>query len=306
MKRLAVGSLVAILILTTGFLVFRRTLKSWWKAKEPWAGRFEDPEGLAVDAEGNVYIADEDRGLFWMVDKAGKELAKIREIEGLGVLTSGDSLVVLGPGHVIVIGAAFNVIEVEIAAGKAKVLRWVGRKGTAPGEFGDPEGIARDATGDYYVTDEDNRRIQIFDKDLKFLREWRVQNDPESVCIAGDRVFVTFSKDDYIACFDRQGAEKFRFGETGGGERQFRNPDCAAVSPEGRLYVTDQKNNRLQVFDLEGRFQFAIGQRGKLPGQFEDPEDIAFDRDGNLHVADGGNHRVQVLSPAGKPIRVIE
>jgi sugar lactone lactonase YvrE len=273
---------------------------------EAWAGRFQDPEGMAVDAEGNVYIADEDRGIFTMVDRDGKTVAQLKNLNGLeGPLTSGDSMVILSPGHVVAIGL-HNLVEFEIGVGGGKLVRVVGSRGPDPGQFEDPEGISRDASGELYVTDEDHRRVMVFDREGKFARLWKVPDDPESVCVHGDRVYVTFSKANYVSCYDRQGAFKFKFGSRGSGPGEFHVPDYVCVSPDGKLYVTDQKNDRIQVFDLDGRFLFAFGGSGQEHGRFNDPEDLAFDREGNLYVADGGNHRIQVLTPQGKPIRTIE
>src|SRR5256884_1480079 len=49
------------------------------------------------------------------------------------------------------------------------VKSW-GDPGTGPGQFNTPHGIAADAQGNIYVADRNNRRIQVFDSDGKFLR----------------------------------------------------------------------------------------------------------------------------------------
>ena len=51
------------------------------------------------------------------------------------------------------------------------LLEW-GSRGTGPGEFGLPHNLAVDADGRVYVTDRDNRRVQVFDADGGFLAEW--------------------------------------------------------------------------------------------------------------------------------------
>lgn len=314
MKRPWVGvGIVVALGLAVALL--RVPVKKWWRAYtyEVSQGRFQDPEGLAVDAEGNVYVADEDRASLTMLDPGGKTLAQFQYVDGYTVdgkphpVTSGDSLVALGPGHLILI-AQFNLAEIKIEGAKPRLVRVIDKgKGVADDEFGDPEGIARDSsTGDLYVTDEDNRRIKVFDKEGKLLRIWKVSDDPEAVCVHGDRVYVTFSKNDWIGCFAKNGQLRFRFGSSGSGPGELDEPDFARVSPDGLLYVTEQSNHRIQVFDLEGRHRFFIGKYGKEPGQFNEPEDLAFDPAGNLLVADGGNHRIQVLTRDGKPIRVID
>ncbi len=315
MKRRYVVAILAVLALAGAGAIFRKPLKRWWErvTYEESKGLFQDPEGLAVDAAGNIYVADEDRACLTMLDRGGRVLAKIEYVENYLVdgkparITPGDSLVALGPGRVLLI-AQFNLAELEIAAGKARLVRVIGAgKGPGPDQFGDPEGISRDAaTGEVFVTDEDNRRVKVHAKDGALLRIWPVPDDPESICVHLDRVYVTFSKNDWVGCFTKEGRELFRFGRKGSGPGELREPDFVIVSPDGLLYVTEQSNHRIQVLDLDGRHRFFIGGPGRGPGQFREPEDLAFDPEGNLLVADGGNHRVQVLTRDGRFLRAIE
>lgn len=313
-RRILIG-VVSLVALAGIVILVRRPVKRWYRqvTYEHSDGRFQDPEGLAVDAKGNFYVADEDWHRFTMLSPEGKVIAQFEEVDGYrgvtgtGHITAGDSLIALGEGRVIVI-AQFNLAEIEILDGKPKLLRVIGgTKGTGRGDFGDPEGLSRDPeNGDLYVTDEDNRRIQVFGEDGTLKRAWPVPVDPESICVAGDRVYVTFSKDDWVGCYSKEGKLRFRFGEKGGGEGEFRTPDFVCVSPEGLLYITDQKNDRIQVFDKDGTYRFSIGRSGRGPGEFRDPEDLAFDPKGNLVVADGGNHRIQVLTKDGKFLRQLK
>jgi DNA-binding beta-propeller fold protein YncE len=304
--------LASLVVLTGMAEVGRRSARRWWKAAtyEVSTGRFQDPEGLAVDARGYIYVADEDRGLLTLLDREDRTLSQVHYLEGYEIdgqpaaITSGDGMVLLGPGRILAI-AQFNLAEIEFEEGEAKLVRVIGLgKGTGPEYFGDPEGIARHPdSGEIYVTDEDNRRIKVYDSDGKLLRSWPVPQDPESIVVLEDRAYVTFSKDDWIGCYSLEGELRFRFGEKGAGATD--NPEFIGVSPDGLLYVTDQRNGRIQVYDSEGNHCFSIGSWGRDLGEFRDPEDLAFNLDGDLVVADGGNHRIQVLTKEGIPIREI-
>jgi sugar lactone lactonase YvrE len=270
-----------------------------------WDGRFQDPEGLAIDAAGNLYVADEDPGTIFMLDPAGNVLARADFIPGTqDRLSRGDGMIVLAPGKIIAIGT-HQLHEVELLPSGCRLLRSIGHRGSRPGQIEDAEGIALDEKGRIWITDEDNLRIEIFAPDGVFDGTWPVPSQPEGICLSKDRVYITFSKDNWVGAFTRDGKLEFRFGKKGSEPGEFLVPDYACFSPPGELYNTDQKHDRIQVFDAQGRFLFLFGGSGSEPGKFRDPEDIVFDRAGNVLVADGGNRRIQVLSRRGDPIRVI-
>jgi len=296
--------LLGILLLGAAVALLRKPVKRliWDKAKTEATGRFQDPEGMALDVEGNLYVADEDWATFTMLDPAGKIVAQAKRLPGLeGPLTAGDSMVVLAPRHLVIIGDHV-LVELKVEGSEVKLVKVYGKRGHGEGEFEDPEGISIDrATGEIYATDEDHRQVLVFSKDGAYARTIKVEHDPEAVCVFEDRVYVTMSKAGWVGCYAKDGKPLFRFGR-----KELVEPDCVMVSPDRKVYVTDQKANRIHVFDLDGKFLFGFGKFGRAPGEFDQPEDLAFDPDGNLMVADGDNHRLQVLTRDGKPVRVID
>jgi sugar lactone lactonase YvrE len=69
-----------------------------------------------------------------------------------------------------------------------KFLTTWGKKGSGPGEFDAPHGLAMDSAGLLYVADRSNSRIQIFDQNGKFIKEWRQFGRPSGVYITKDDV----------------------------------------------------------------------------------------------------------------------
>jgi DNA-binding beta-propeller fold protein YncE len=320
-RRLRRGKALLILavLVAAGFGLneLRRAARRWYHryAEEESTGRFQDPEGLAVDAEGMVYVADENRKRLTVLDPAGATVASLQILEGYPAtgepmpFTAGDSLVAVAPGRVVAIASGFDFAEIEVREGRGRLVRVIGKgKGSGRGELGDAEGIAWDAdAAELWVTDEDNRRIASFSATGEALSEWPVPADPEGLCLHGVKVYVTFSKDDWIGRFSRVGELELRFGRTGSGPGELRGPDFVLASPRSALlYVADRGNDRIQVFDLEGVHRRTIGGQGREPGMFLGPEDLAFTPDGSLLVADSGNHRIQVLSAEGAPLRTFE
>lgn len=137
-----------------------------------------------------------------------------------------------------------------------------GTRGSAPGEFLRPSGIAA-APDDsaVYIVDSGNHRIQRLGIDGLFQVEW---------------------------------------GELGSGPQQLRDPRGIAVT-EDHVYVADSGNHRIQVFTRDGEHVRGIGLHGFAPGSFRRPLDVAVDSAGNIYVADTDNHRVQKLSKSGEP-----
>ena len=74
-------------------------------------------------------------------------------------------------------------------------VKALGMRGTAPNEFNTPHGITSDAKGNIYVADRGNRRIQVFDPDLKPVRIITGMGAPWSVCTTPGANQVLYSGD---------------------------------------------------------------------------------------------------------------
>ncbi|MBD3182465.1 hypothetical protein GF312_09250, partial [Candidatus Poribacteria bacterium] len=93
----------------------------------------------------------------------------------------------------------------------------------------EPAGVAVDNSGNVYVADRDNHRIQKFDSEGTFKIQW---------------------------------------GNYGWDPGQFRGPAGICVDSSGNVYVADTWNDRIQKFDSEGTFKIQWGTEGWDPGQF--------------------------------------
>jgi DNA-binding beta-propeller fold protein YncE len=285
-------------------LGYRRQLRSWWYWRNgPHHGRFQDPEGLAIDAKGVFYVGDEKRSQILLLDPSGATLMTLKDIEGYpGPISTGNRMAIIEPGRFFVLGCKDDVVEIKIEEGKARALRSF-TASAAPGKppFA-PEGMAFDPISrELYVTDEDGQRIVIFDQAGRVARTFPVDHLPEAIHLFEDRIFVSMPKVGWVSCYGRDGGFKFKFGEA-----RFVQPETPIVSPDRKIYVSDNKGHKIEVFDLEGRHFFTLGGPGKEPGRFDRPQDLVFTPEGNLVVSDSNNHRLQVLTPAGAALRIFE
>jgi WD40 repeat protein len=71
-----------------------------------------------------------------------------------------------------------------------RFIKSFGRHGTNPGEFIGPHGLAFDSQGRLFVADRSNNRIQIFDRDMNVVDEWRHFGRPSGVWILKDDTLI--------------------------------------------------------------------------------------------------------------------
>ena len=226
------------------------------------AHRFGMPHGLTVDREDNV----------WLTDVALHQVFKFSH-EGRLLLTLGqcgvpgdDSAHFNRPTDVAV--ALDGSFYVSDGYGNTRVMKFApdgrflfqwGTKGSGPGQFDLPHGLALDGAGRLYVADRSNARVQIFDATGRFLGEWKgsALGRPYGVAIARDgAVLVADGGDQPDAPPDRSGVAVLRadgtliehFGRFGNYDGQFALAHDVAVASDGAAYVVDITGGRVQKF----------------------------------------------------------
>ena len=186
------------------------------------------------------------------------------------------------------------------------VTTW-GSSGTGNGQFSTPRSIAVDASGNVYVADSGNNRIQKFSSAGVFITTWGSQgtgngqfNDPRGVAVdASGNVYAVDSGNNRIQKFSSSGVFITTWGSYGTGNGQFSSPIGITVDASGNIYVTDYSNNRIQKFSSSGVFITTWGSYGTGNGQLWHPTDIVVDVSGNVYVIDQANYRIQKFSSSG-------
>ena len=195
------------------------------------------------------------------------------------------------------------------------VKEW-GSKGTLDGQFLRPHDLEFDNNHErLYAVDRDGNRIQVFDKDGKFLFKFGEKGQgngqflvPYGIDVdkAGN-VWVADRGNHRIQKFDSNGNFILKFGNSGTSPSsepgKFDNPRHVEVDKAGKyVYVADSKNNRIQQFDINGNFVRVIGQLGNKPGEFNLPTTIEQDSKGDFFVNERGNERIQKFDSNWKPL----
>lgn len=128
-----------------------------------------------------------------------------------------------------------------------KLLRRIGTAGkkhtlTSPGDFSLPTNVAVDREGNVYITDTLNNRVESFDPDGNFIRE---------------------------------------FGKSGDGPGHFARPKGIVIDFDGHIWVADEIQSRVQVFDKAGQLLIYFGEQGTFPGQFQALYGLGYDKKNN-------------------------
>jgi uncharacterized repeat protein (TIGR02543 family) len=160
--------------------------------------------------------------------------------------------------------------------------KW-GSVGSGNGQFYSFDHIAADASGNVYVADYQNNRIQKFSSSGVYITQWGSYgtgngqfNEPYAVAAdASGNVYVSDWINNRIQKFSSSGVYITQWGSYGTGNGQFNGPQSIVVDASGNVYVLDSGNYRIQKFDSSGNFLFAFGSQGTGDGQFKGPYDIA-------------------------------
>jgi len=162
-----------------------------------------------------------------------------------------------------------------------------GEPGSGDGQFNHPHGLAVDrARGDLiYVGDQENHRLQVFTREVVFLRQWGdaqfahihdVGIDPAT----GD-VLVGDYELDTVRKFSSTGALLATFGGPGAGPGLFSGVWGISTDSLRNIYVADTFNRKVQKLDPDGAFIMEwsrLGDEGfiKPTGVFVDGGDVVY------------------------------
>lgn len=192
----------------------------------------------------------------------------------------------------------------QVHADYTFITKW-GSQGSGDGQFDLPREIAIDNSGNVYVVDEGNSRIQKFNSNGTFITKWGSLGSGDGQFIIPAGITIDSSGNVYVVEFGNHRVQKFnssgifisKWGSNGSGDGQFNNPHGVTVDSSGNVYVADWGNHRIQKFNSSGTFITKWGSSGSGDGQFNYPEGVAVDSSGNVYVTD--RHRIQKFNSSG-------
>lgn len=218
-------------------------------------GRLASPVGIAFDRDKNIYVSDSRENKVNGYDVNG----------GLN-FTLGDRMTFANPTGIAVDKKQHRLYVVDTKAHHFKaydiatkeLLYSVGKRGVEDAEFNFPTNIAVDQrNGNIVIVDTQNFRVQIFDKDGKFIK---------------------------------------RFGNVGNKPGTFARPKGIGIDSDGNIYIADSAFNNVQIFDEKGEnLLMFFGGGGYGPTQFRLITGIYIDENDKIIIADGFSGRVQTF-----------
>jgi outer membrane protein assembly factor BamB len=158
--------------------------------------------------------------------------------------------------------------------------RWLktwGERGKEQGQFNILHSIASDAKGNIYVADRTNRRIQVFDPDGTFLRQFTID--------------VPYTKEVNVLSGAMPNPNGNPLGVSGAPWAI-----CITPGPTQVLFSADAVPGRIYKLSLDGKVLGVLGDAGKEKGQFGWIHEIACPTERELYVAELLNWRVQKLT----------
>jgi tripartite motif-containing protein 71 len=200
----------------------QRTFIGSWGSFGNEPGHYENQEGIAVDADGVVYVMDGLRSVVEWYDKDGKPLGSFPVL----VYTGG--LAMDAQGSIYGTTCCPTEPEVEKFDAAGTLLATIGSPATGPGQFTDLSGaLAIDAAGRLFVSRGPNGTSE------------------EST---RDQVLVLGADGTFLASF----------GSPGAGDGQLRFAYGILLDGGGNVYVTDVASNRVEKFKLLAPFAPAV------------------------------------------------
>lgn len=234
--------------------------------------QLNQPTALAVDAGGNLYIAEAGAGRIRKVTPDGN----ITAVPGATQLRRIGGLALDGAGNIYFSETANHRVRKVTPDGAINTVAGIGTPG-AKGDGGaatsaqlaSPRGLAVDNDGNLYIADSGNHRVR------------KVTSDGTIVLLAGSGA-AGISGDGGLAVF-----------------AQLKSPSAVAMDNVGSVYVADSSDYRIRKITADGMIETVAETGAAGAGGTNGVSGIALSSNGALYVADTANGRILKIAPDG-------
>jgi DNA-binding beta-propeller fold protein YncE len=246
---------------------------------------------VRVDKDDNLWVTDEGTNMIMKLNPAGRVMMVLgrrdeavetpRATEGIpparwGSFNRPTDVAWDLAGNVFIADGYNNSRVVKVDRNGRWVKTW-GERGKEPGQFNTLHAIANDAKGNIYVGDRSNRRIQVFDPEGTFLRQFTID--------------VPFTKEVNVMLGGMPSPQSNPLSQSGA-------PWAMCITPGATqyLFVADAVPGRVYKLTLDGKVVGVLGEAGKEVKQFGWIHQIACPSERELYVGELLNWRLQKLT----------
>ncbi len=215
-------------------------------------GMFVRTHGVRIDRSDNIWAVDVDGHFVVKLNPQGRVVMvlgrKGQAADNRQSFNRPTDVAFAANGDIYVADGYVNSRVVKFSKEGKYLLEW-GKKGTGDGEFNLVHAVAVDAKGRVYVGDRENRRLQIFDANGKFLAQWKQAGSPWGLEITPDqRLFVADGYANRVLMLNLDGQVLGSLGGPGKMPGEFAFVHAVAVSKGGDIYTAEILNWRPQKF----------------------------------------------------------
>jgi tripartite motif-containing protein 71 len=282
-------------------------------------GRFAALTGIAVDTQDNIYVIGADFGNAANGSYALYKLSPVGQVLATWGLKGNPNTMLLA-GLVMDKQGTFYLSDsggrIDRLSSAGTLLAPWGKHGSRPGQFSGPDDLALDTSGNIYVADSQNNRIQKLSPTGRPLAAWSrlkgvhpsdIFGVPTVAVDVRGTVYIGDTYHDRLVELSPNGNVRRGWGKRGTHPGQFRNLAHIAVDPHGDIFAEDLAHvtssvfyERVQKFSPGGKVLsvWSLGKNQYVRG-------MTFDTQSNLYLTEdvqGAPSRIAKLSPTGKEL----
>jgi tripartite motif-containing protein 71 len=216
-------------------------------------------------------------------------------------------------------------VSIGYAIEEYNFLKKFGSQGAGNGKFVNPTSGTFDLSGNLYILDSGNNRIQKFDSNGTYLTKWGSQGkglgqfifpggidtDPIGNIYVLDSVNEVNVYDCAVlgSAAGDQMTRVQKFSSDGSylsnwnlchSPSSMNKPPGITIDGAGNIFTVNSGGHMIEKRSIDGNFIDRWGENGIGNGQFSYPSSISEDSSGNLYVIDSGNHRIQKFTNDGE------
>jgi hypothetical protein len=257
-------------------------------------GYFGEASGVALDSNGNIYVADRQNRRLQKFDSQGNYLSQFPvAIDPMEITVANGTVYIAGEnGTNAVTGAGVSLLEYDESGNFIT--------GFGGGGIVAFQSIAVDPAGNEYVVENTHGDVQKFSPSGTLINNNLGGSSGAAIATDGNYLYLS-------ACAGQRGltvgqVQKFDFSGNLISQWSTSPLTCGvgiAVDSAGDIRIAGYDTHQVLNFTNSGTLIFQTGSIGQGPGQFYHPTGVAVDAQGHTLAADAGNSRVQILDGSG-------